>query len=32
MGWSIISTPKGILTNTEAKKAKMGGELLFNIW
>ena len=32
MGWSIISTPKGILTNIEAQKEKIGGELLFNIW
>ncbi len=32
MGYSIISTPKGILTNIEAKKHQVGGELLFNIW
>lgn len=32
MGWSIISTPKGLLTNIEAQKEKVGGELLFNIW
>jgi small subunit ribosomal protein S8 len=31
-GYSIISTPKGILTNIEAKKQNTGGELLFNIW
>lgn len=31
-GFSILSTPKGILTNIEAKKAGLGGELLFNIW
>lgn len=32
LGYSIISTPKGILTDKEAKKLKVGGELLFNIW
>ena len=32
MGFSILSTPKGILTNTQARKEKVGGELLFQIW
>ncbi len=32
IGYSILSTPKGILTDKEARKAKIGGELLFNIW
>lgn len=32
MGYSIVSTPQGILTNIEAKKMNIGGELLFNIW
>lgn len=31
-GHSIISTPKGIMTNKEARLKKIGGELLFNIW
>ncbi|PIQ72777.1 30S ribosomal protein S8 [Candidatus Roizmanbacteria bacterium CG_4_10_14_0_2_um_filter_36_35] len=31
-GFSFISTSKGILTNKEAKKQKLGGELLFSIW
>lgn len=31
-GYSILSTSKGILTNIEARKEKVGGELLFNIW
>ncbi len=31
-GYSILSTSKGILTNKEARKEKVGGELLFNIW
>ncbi|PIY72098.1 30S ribosomal protein S8 [Candidatus Roizmanbacteria bacterium CG_4_10_14_0_8_um_filter_33_9] len=32
MGYSIISTSHGILTNRELKKMKLGGELLFAIW
>lgn len=32
MGVSFLSTPSGILTNREARKAKLGGELLFMIW
>jgi len=32
MGYSILSTPKGVLTNLQAKKEKVGGELLFQIW
>lgn len=31
-GYSIVSTSKGILTNKEAQKEKVGGELLFTIW
>ncbi len=31
-GYSILSTPNGIMTNIEARKNKVGGELLFNIW
>lgn len=31
-GYSILSTPIGILTDREAKVKKVGGELLFNIW
>lgn len=31
-GYSIISTSRGILTNRELKKMKLGGELLFAIW
>ncbi len=31
-GKYILSTPQGILSNSEAKKAKVGGELLFEIW
>ncbi len=31
-GYLILSTPKGILTDKEAKKEKVGGEALFKIW
>ena len=31
-GIAIISTPKGILTDAEARKARVGGEVLFKIW
>ncbi len=31
-GYSLLSSSKGIITNIEAKKLKIGGELLFNIW
>ena len=31
-GATIISTPAGILTNKEAVKQKVGGEVLFKIW
>ncbi len=32
LGSSILSTPKGIMSNVEAKKAKVGGELLCEIY
>ena len=28
----VMSTPKGILTGNEARKEKVGGEVLFEIW
>jgi len=28
----VLSTPKGVLTGKEARKAKVGGEALFSIW
>lgn len=31
-GALILSTPKGILTNAEARKQKVGGEALFEVW
>ena len=31
-GISIISTSKGLMTNKEAKKAKLGGEIICQVW
>jgi len=31
-GLSVISTSKGVMTGTAARKARLGGELLFEIW
>lgn len=31
-GLGILSTPQGIMTNVEARKQKVGGEYLFQIW
>lgn len=31
-GVLILSTPKGILTGEEARKSRVGGETLFEIW
>ena len=31
-GKAIISTPKGLMTDKDAKKAKLGGEVLLEIW
>ena len=32
MGVSIISTSKGVLTDRQARKENVGGEILCNIW
>jgi len=32
LGAAIISTPKGILADKEARKVRQGGEALFEIW
>lgn len=32
MGISIISTPKGIMSERDAKKQKLGGEVLLELW
>ncbi len=31
-GTTLLSTTKGILTDKEAKKAKLGGEVLLTVW
>jgi len=31
-GMSVFSTPKGIMSDVDAKKNNVGGEFLFNIW
>ncbi|MHB1117991.1 MAG: 30S ribosomal protein S8 [Minisyncoccota bacterium] len=31
-GLLVLSTPKGVMTGDEAKKAQVGGEALFKIW
>jgi small subunit ribosomal protein S8 len=31
-GIAIISTPKGLMTNKEARKQKLGGEILCEVW
>jgi small subunit ribosomal protein S8 len=31
-GALVLSTPKGVMTDKEARKAKVGGEALFEIW
>ena len=32
MGTAILSTPAGILSGTEARRRKVGGELLAEVW
>ncbi|MBU1152089.1 30S ribosomal protein S8 [Patescibacteria group bacterium] len=32
LGITIVSTPKGVMTNSEAKRANLGGELLCEIY
>lgn len=31
-GFSVISTSRGVMPNNEARRLKVGGELLFEIW
>lgn len=31
-GILVLSTPKGLMTDREAKRAKIGGEALFSMW
>ncbi len=32
IGMTVFSTPKGILSDIDAKKSNVGGEVLFSIW
>lgn len=32
LGISIISTPLGVMTDTSARRARVGGEILMSIW
>jgi small subunit ribosomal protein S8 len=32
LGINVLSTPKGILADREAQKAKVGGELICSVW
>lgn len=32
LGVAVVSTPKGILTDRDARKTKVGGELLCTVW
>jgi small subunit ribosomal protein S8 len=31
-GLSVVTTPKGVISGSEARKSKVGGEVLFEIW
>jgi small subunit ribosomal protein S8 len=31
-GITVLSTPQGVMSNKEATKSKVGGELLFTMW
>ncbi len=31
-GLAVLTTPKGVMTDREARKNKVGGELLFTLW
>lgn len=32
LGVSIVSTPRGVVTGSEARKNNVGGELICNVW
>ena len=32
MGISILSTPRGVMTDKKARQEKLGGEVLCNVW
>lgn len=31
-GFAVLSTPQGVMKSTDARKANVGGEVLFEIW
>jgi small subunit ribosomal protein S8 len=31
-GVAVLSTPKGILTDSEARRERVGGEVLLHVW
>ncbi len=32
LGVSVVSTPRGVMTDREARKNKVGGEVMFEVW
>ncbi|MBV7328856.1 30S ribosomal protein S8 [Chloroflexi bacterium TSY] len=32
LGINIVSTPKGLMTGRDARRARMGGEIVCNVW
>ena len=32
LGISIVSTPQGVMTGRKARRSKLGGEILCNVW
>jgi len=32
LGVSVISTPEGVMTGTQARRKNLGGELMFYVW
>ncbi len=32
LGISILTTPKGVMNDREARRSKLGGELICNVW
>jgi small subunit ribosomal protein S8 len=32
LGYAILSTPKGVLTDRQSREANVGGEILLKVW
>jgi small subunit ribosomal protein S8 len=32
LGVAVVSTSEGLMTDAQARKKNLGGELLFNVW